>query len=122
MKLLDLDLIHARRGLLAKEFSCEEYATELVAHTQKHMDLHGWAEFDPQALLQAARTMDQKGIATDAHNRLGGVPLGVKDNIDVMGMRSTAGTGALADRKPTADAGVISAVKSDGALIAGKTI
>lgn len=122
MDLTNLDWSSARDGLLRKTFSCEEYVGELVAVAERLTTLHGWVEFDSAALLTKAREADQSGVATDPQRRLGGLPLGVKDNIDVVGMRCSAGTGALAQRRPKRDAQVITYLKDEGAFVAGKTV
>ncbi|MCK9512843.1 MAG: indoleacetamide hydrolase [Pigmentiphaga sp.] len=122
MDLLELDISAARAGLLRRDFSCEEYVGALVDQAQRHEDLHAWSSFDPDALRAAARQEDAAGRATDASLPLAGVPLAVKDNIDVAGMLCTAGTGAFRDRMPARDAGVVAALREAGGLMAGKTI
>jgi amidase len=52
---------------------------------------------------------------------LHGVPVLVKDNIDVAGMPTTAGSVALADSFPAADAPLVTELKKAGAIIIGKT-
>lgn len=55
-----------------------------------------------------------------ADGSLSGVPIAVKDNIDAMGFATTGGTGYLrADAD--ADADVVAALTSDGAVVVGKT-
>lgn len=49
-----------------------------------------------------------------------GIPIAVKDNIDVAGFPTTGGTSYLRDAAST-DADVVSALVSDGAVVIGKT-
>ena len=51
---------------------------------------------------------------------LRGVPLGVKDVIDVAGTRTTAASKVLADNVATADATVVTRLRRAGAVIVGK--
>ena len=51
---------------------------------------------------------------------LHGVPIGVKDVIDVAGTRTTAASKVLADNVATADATVVARLRSAGAVIVGK--
>ena len=51
---------------------------------------------------------------------LSGVPILVKDNIDVKGFHTTAGSLALADNVAFADAPVIRNLRRNGAVIIGK--
>ena len=48
------------------------------------------------------------------------MPILVKDNIDVLGMPTTAGTKTLLDSFPYEDAEIVKKLKSKGALIIGK--
>ena len=51
---------------------------------------------------------------------LHGVPIGVKDVIDVAGTRTTAASKVLADNVATADATVVARLRAAGAVIVGK--
>jgi aspartyl-tRNA(Asn)/glutamyl-tRNA(Gln) amidotransferase subunit A len=53
--------------------------------------------------------------------RLGGWPLAVKDNIDTVPARCSAGLPFLADRRPQTDAKVVSQLREEGAVIVGVT-
>jgi indoleacetamide hydrolase len=52
---------------------------------------------------------------------LGGVPFAVKDNIDVAGLPTTAGSPLLAEYVPEIDAGIVSVLRDAGAVVVGKT-
>ena len=51
---------------------------------------------------------------------LDGIPIGIKDNIEVAGARSTAGTKALNENISSVDAHVVTKLKQAGAIILGK--
>ncbi|MGH9918684.1 MAG: amidase [Nitrososphaerales archaeon] len=51
---------------------------------------------------------------------LEGVPYGLKDIIDTAGLRTTGGSILYADRVPTADAGVVTALRAAGAVLVAK--
>ena len=76
------------------------------------------AEISPAALDEAreldARKNDGKGVFL-------GFPILVKDNIDVKGLHTTAGSLALADHVANTDAPVIRNLRRNGAVILGKT-
>ena len=75
------------------------------------------AELDPTAADQA-RALDE----SDGRNLpLRGVPVLVKDNIDVKGLHTTAGSLALEDNIALSDAPVIRSLRRNGAVILGKT-
>lgn len=74
------------------------------------------AELDETALEQA------KAQEADKQDRLlAGIPVLVKDNIDVKGLHTTAGSLALADNIAQEDAPVIQNLRRNGAVILGKT-
>jgi amidase len=71
---------------------------------------------DPTALEQAAtagRRRDRPPLA--------GVPVLVKDNIDVAGLDCTAGSRLLAGNPPAEDAPVVGMLRAAGAVVLGKT-
>lgn len=55
-----------------------------------------------------------------AGGELAGIPFAVKDNIDVAGFPTTAGSPAFGST-PSVDAGVVSALRTAGAVVVGKT-
>ena len=74
------------------------------------------AELDETAAEQA------KAQEADKQDRLlAGIPVLVKDNIDVKGLHTTAGSLALADNIAREDAPVIRNLRRNGAVILGKT-
>ena len=74
------------------------------------------AELDETALEQAKA---QEAARQD--KLLAGIPVLVKDNIDVKGLHTTAGSLALADNIAREDAPVIRNLRRNGAVILGKT-
>ena len=74
------------------------------------------AELDETAAGQA------KAQEADRQDRLlAGIPVLVKDNIDVKGLHTTAGSLALADNIAREDAPVVRNLRRNGAVILGKT-
>ena len=76
------------------------------------------AELD-LAVAEQARAMDDRADSEAA--LLGGMPVLVKDNIDVCGLHTTAGSLALADNIAVSDAPVIANLRKRGAVVLGKT-
>jgi len=64
--------------------------------------------------------VDNDALWEGGGGSLAGVPIAVKDNIDVAGLPTTGGTNYLSFL-PQVDADAVSALRSDGALVIGKT-
>jgi len=71
------------------------------------------------ALAQAA-ILDEEQKAGRFRGPLHGIPIGLKDNIDTAGIRTTAASPMFKDRVPTEDAEIVRRLKTSGAVIIGK--
>ncbi len=71
--------------------------------------------------LTAARAADEAHASGHCLGPLHGVPVTVKENIDVFGSPTTQGIVALKDWLPPQDAPVVSHLKAAGAIILGRT-
>ena len=72
--------------------------------------------------LQAARASDQLRAAGVVVSPLAGIPISIKDLLDVKGEPTTGASAVLADAKPaTTDAVVLQRLRRAGAIIVGRT-
>jgi len=81
--------------------------------------LHAVITANPYALDQA-RDSDAVRTASGPRSPLEGVPILVKDNVEVAGMPTTAGSPALLDGGQDRDAFIVSRLREAGAIIVGK--
>lgn len=89
-----------------------------IARAKANADLNAFVTLDEAGALKAAAAFDASG---DRSKPLGGVPIVIKDNIEVAGLPCSAGTPALKDYIPKADAPVVAKLRAAGAVIIGKT-
>ena len=83
--------------------------------------LNAVVALDSDAALTAARNADRLRDSGAQLGRLHGVPVTIKDWIDVAGLPCTGGDPAFRDRVPTEDATVVSRLRQAGAIVLGKT-
>ncbi|MGB3436043.1 amidase [Achromobacter sp.] len=96
------------------------YLARIAVHDQAGPALNAVLALNGQALAEAA-TRDverQRGAQLGA---LHGIPILLKDNIDTAGMPTTAGSRALAGRRPQRDADIVRRLREAGAIVLGKT-
>src|SRR5215212_9032704 len=72
-------------------------------------------------VLELARKAEAAAARGEELGPLHGVPLTVKDTIDVRGVRTTRGSRVDAGRVPAEDAPAVSKLRAAGAIIFGKT-
>ena len=107
-------------ALKAKEISAVELLKLVLArHERTHGRLNAVVAADLDRALDYARAADDLR-AKGAAGALTGLPMTVKDTLDVIGMPASSGVEVLRRRKPD-DAAVVAAVRAAGAVIGGKT-
>jgi len=84
-------------------------------------DLLAWVEVDRLGARAQARARDADVRAGRPTGPLHGVPVGVKDIIDVAGLPTRAGAPSFAHRRPDVDAAVVARLQAAGGVILGKT-
>jgi aspartyl-tRNA(Asn)/glutamyl-tRNA(Gln) amidotransferase subunit A len=81
---------------------------------------NAWITVMKEQALAQARALEKEQTAGKFRSPLHGIPIGLKDNIDTLGTRTTAGSKTLAGNVPTDDADVTRRLLAAGAIIAGK--
>ncbi|MFB9741624.1 amidase [Pseudonocardia sulfidoxydans] len=93
-----------------------EEALERLAATEP--DIHAWVTVAADAAREQARRLD----AGSHRGPLHGVPVGVKDIIDVAGLPTECGSPLRAGRVAGEDAWVVARLREAGAIVLGKTV
>jgi amidase len=108
-----------RQGLVTSEELVQAYLDRIEAYDDGFPFLNGVLDLDPTALEQA-RARDRDRAEGRARGPLFGIPVLLKDNIDVAGMPTTAGSLALEGSFPPDDAFLTRKLRAAGAIVIGK--
>jgi Asp-tRNA(Asn)/Glu-tRNA(Gln) amidotransferase A subunit family amidase len=117
-----LGVKQALEGLQAGRFTSEALVQACLARIEQlEADIKAWAWLDATAALEQARAADRRRRAGKRAALLG-VPVGIKDIIDVRGVPTGMGSAAFADYVPDKSARVVRRLEEAGAVILGKTV
>src|SRR5450631_2750727 len=114
--LASLTLKEASEGIHAKKFSPVDLTEACLAtiHTL-NPKTNAWITVMREHALKQAKALEKERPRGPLH----GIPIGLKDNIDIAGTRTTAGSKTLAANIPTEDAEVTRRLLAAGAIIVG---
>lgn len=84
--------------------------------------LKAWVLVDRVEALEQAHALDRELAAGKCRGPLHGIPVGIKDIIDVAGLPTAAGFRPWAGRIAPRDAGIVASLREAGAVIVGKTV
>lgn len=113
-----MSLTSVRDALARGEVSAEAVTRAAIEQADRYKDAYNlFVTYTPERALADAQAADQARAAGAALGPLHGVPITIKDNIDVAGVRTTCGSRVFAERMPTADAAVVARLKAAGAIV-----
>ena len=107
-------------GALTYERLVGLYLRRIDAFDKQGPALHAVIAINPRA-IDIARALDQERTSRGLRGPLHGVPIAIKDNIDVFDLPSAGGSAAFAGTYPARDATVIAKLRAAGAIIFLKT-
>ena len=107
-------------GTLTSRSLTQAYLNRIAAIDDAGPRLNAVIEINPTALADAD-ALDAERSGGKVRGPLHGIPVLLKDNIDVVGMANSAGSLALANHRPTSDAFLVGRLRAAGAVIVGKT-
>lgn len=117
-----IEQIHAAldEGRTSSVQLVDDYLARIAACDKAGPAINAMISLHPDAHAQAARRDDERAQG-GARGVLHGIPMVVKDNIDVAGLPTTAGSVVLRAHTPARDAEVVARLKQAGAIVLGKT-
>lgn len=114
-----LTAIDLRTEIQKRNIGIEELTRSYLKRIEKYDQiLNTISEINESALKQARKLDSQK---SERDSILFGLPLLIKDNIDVAGLHTTAGSMALSDNLAETNAAVVENTIHNGGIILGKT-
>ena len=116
--ILDLDACALTAALKRGDLTCNEVVGFYLQRLERlNPQLRAVITVNPQAMQDAAR-LDE--LPEEQRGPLHGVPMLIKDNIDVAGLPTTSGSALMKDHVPAKDAPVVERLRAAGAVILGK--
>jgi mandelamide amidase len=119
--LCNLSAAEAIAHMVQGALSAERYAQALLARCRSARALNAFITLEPDRVLEDARNRDRERSAGAKLGPLFGLPIPVKDSVNTGSYPTTGGTPALRHFRPAADAPVVAALRSAGAVVLGKT-
>jgi aspartyl-tRNA(Asn)/glutamyl-tRNA(Gln) amidotransferase subunit A len=111
----------AAKAIAARELSPVELTAALLARIERlDPKLNAFIRLDGDAAMAAARAAEAEIAAGRSRGPLHGVPVGIKDIIDVAGLPTTCHSKILQDNVATDDAVCVSKLRGAGAIVLGK--
>lgn len=112
---------HVRDGKLSYEKLTLFYLYRIRKfESDSTKSLNAVIALNPNVLNEARQKDKERTDKNATPNKIYGMPIFLKDNINTIGMPTTAGALALANNKNTEDAFIVKRLKEEGALILGK--
>lgn len=115
MKLIDLSLLDAIKGIKQGDFSVIEYTKALIEQISSQADLNCFVNFCPETLLKNLEGIDR------STSKFAGVPVAIKDMLLTKGVETCAASKILKGFIPPYSAHVVELLEDAGAVCAGKT-
>ena len=104
-----------------REFSPLELVSALIDRAKRlDPELHAFIRLDEEAALAEARLATEQIASGRSRGQLHGVPVGIKDIIDVAGLPTTCHSRVMEGHIARSDAQVIARLRAAGAIILGK--
>jgi aspartyl-tRNA(Asn)/glutamyl-tRNA(Gln) amidotransferase subunit A len=116
-----LTAAEATRAFAAKKLSPVELMAAALARIERlDPKLHAFIRLDADAAMDAARAAEAEITKGRIRGPLHGVPVGIKDIIDVAGLPTTCHSKILVDNVAKTDSVVVAKLRQAGAIVVGK--
>ena len=122
MELNRLTIHQLNEMLIRREVSSFEVTQALVERIERiDHQINAYLTLTKEQALAQARRADEMITKEEKVSEISGIPLAIKDILCTRGVRTTCGSGILANYISPYDATVIQRLKAQGAVLLGKT-
>jgi aspartyl-tRNA(Asn)/glutamyl-tRNA(Gln) amidotransferase subunit A len=120
----DLSIAEAARRMRQGELSPIDLTSAVLDRIDAtEPSIHAYVSVESESALAAARQAEEELRAGQDRGPLHGIPIAVKDIIDVAGLPTRCGSESRADTAPASqDATVVRRLRQAGAVLVGKTV
>ena len=119
--LSNLSLVEASKLIQDRSISSVTLTRECLERIERlNPKLNACITFSAEQALKQARELDDELQRGRWRGPLHGIPVGLKDNIDTAGVRTTLASAIFKDRIPSEDAEVVRRLRVAGAVLLGK--
>lgn len=116
-----LTLLAAAEKIRTRKLSPVELTRECLANIERlNPTLNAFITVTADLAMAQAHRAEEEIAVGNYRGPLHGIPIALKDNIDVEGVRTTAGSNQYRNRIPSEDAEIVRQLKVAGAVIVGK--
>ena len=122
MDLTNLTITQAHKGLIDKQFSALDLTNAFLDKIkEKNKEIFAFLTIIENQAIEQAKKVDEMISQDEEIPLLAGIPIAIKDNILIKGIKSTAGSKILENYVAPYDATVIKKLKNTGCVFLGKT-
>jgi amidase len=120
--ILSLDATAQLLALEARRISAVELLDLAIARWRgQHARINAVVATDPERAHARARAIDEQRASGETPGVLAGLPMTIKDTLDVDGLPASSGLESLRRKSNVHDAVVVARVRHEGAVVWGKT-
>ncbi|WP_019213773.1 Asp-tRNA(Asn)/Glu-tRNA(Gln) amidotransferase subunit GatA [Fenollaria massiliensis] len=117
MDITNLKAWQLKEKIANKELKVSEIAESFINRSKEiDKDINSFVSHDYEGALEKAKSLDDK----DPSGKLFGLPIGIKDNISVKGMKNTCASKILENYEAVFDANCIEHINEENGIIIGK--
>lgn len=122
MDLADLSIAAAAKQIASRAVSPQELVDACLKRAERlEPVVRSLASFEPERALESARLLGEELVTSEPRSPLHGIPLAIKDVIDVRGFSTKGGSKFLPDEPRLRDAPVVARLRAAGAVILAKS-